>query len=270
MKSSSPVVEETISLSRIIKSTVAQSIEDNRKIISLKRMKSMEDVSPEEDRLTGNASFRRDQIIEQATIETERIIREANEEIRREEERLLLDKERWITEREQLMQEAYNAGFLQGEEEGRKKGYQEYENKLQEANEITQNNREQYEGYIQRAEKVIIDLGIACAGKIMNQKLKDEPGLFLSIVERGLKEVRDLPHIQIHVHPSRHKLLAENKSDLEVMFPTDIQCFIYANDDLLPEECYIETNQGRVIVSVDSQLKELKMKLHHLLEGDVQ
>ncbi|MGG4169781.1 flagellar assembly protein FliH [Rossellomorea vietnamensis] len=255
-------------MSRIIKSTVAQSIEDHRKVISLKRVKPLEDVSPEENRLIGNASVRRDEIIEKATIEAERIIREAKEENRREEERLLLDKERWITEREQLMQEAYNAGFQQGEEEGRNKGYQEYENKLRKANEITENNREQYEGYIQRAEKVIINLGIACAGKIMNQKLEEEPNLFLSIVERGLKEVRDLPHIQIHVHPSRHKLLAENKSELEVMFPTDIQCFIYANDDLLPEECYIETNQGRVIVSVDSQLKELKLKLHHLLEGD--
>ncbi|MCR8848642.1 flagellar assembly protein FliH [Rossellomorea sp. SC111] len=256
-------------MSRIIKSTVAQSIEDNRKVISLKRVNQMDDASPEENRLIGNASIRRERIIEQATIEAERITREASEEIRREEERLLLDKERWITEREQLMKEAYDTGFLQGEEEGRKKGYQEYENKLHEANEITENNREQYEGYIQRAEKVIINLGIACAGKIINQKLKDEPDLFLSIVERGLKEVRDLPHIQIHVHPTRHKLLAENKSELEVMFPTDIQCFIYANDDLLPEECFIETNQGRVIVSVDSQLKELKLKLHHLLEGDV-
>ncbi|CAN7430236.1 flagellar assembly protein FliH [Rossellomorea sp. LjRoot5] len=257
-------------MSRIIKSTVAQSIEENRKVISLKRVKPLEDVSQEEDMLIGNASFRRDHIIEQATIEAERIIREAIEENRREEERLLLEKERWITEREQLMQEAYNAGFLQGEEEGRIKGYREYENKLQEANEITENNKKQYEGYIQRAEKVIINLGIACAGKIMNQKMKEEPDLFLSIVERGLKEVRDSPHIQIHVHPTRHKLLAENKSELEVMFPTDIQCFIYANDDLLPEECYIETNQGRVIVSVDSQLKELKLKLHHLLEGDVE
>jgi flagellar assembly protein FliH len=270
VKSSLPVVEETILLSRIIKSTVTQTFEDNRKVISLKRVNSMEEVSRQEDHLIGNASFRRDQIIDQATSEAERIIQDAKEKSRQEEARLVHEKEKWLTEREQLMQEAYNTGFLQGEEEGRNKGYQEYQHKLQEANEIAERNREQYEGYIQRAEKVIINLGIACAEKIMNQKLQEEPDQFLSIVERGLKEVRDLPHIQIHVHPSRHDLLSRNKSELEVMFPTDIQCFIYANDDLGPEDCYIETNQGRVIISLDSQLRELKLKLHHLLEGDVE
>ncbi|WP_179884865.1 flagellar assembly protein FliH [Bacillus sp. AFS015802] len=255
-------------MSRIIKSTLAQTIEENQKVISLKRVSQMEEVPAQEELLLGHASFRRDQIIEQATSEAERLIQEAQAMIRQEEERLNHEKESWITEREKLMQEAYNTGYLQGEEEGRNKGYREYLDKLQEANEITASNREQYDGYIQRAEKVIVDLGIACAEKILNRKLEEEPEQFLSIVERGLKEVRDLPHIQIHVHPSRHKLLAENKSELEVMFPTDIQCFIYANDDLEPEECYIETNQGRVIVSIDSQLRELKLKLHHLLEGE--
>jgi flagellar assembly protein FliH len=267
---SSPVVEETILLSRIIKSTVAQTFEDNRKVISLKRVNPMEDVSAQEDAQIGDASFRGDQIIKQATIQAEQIIQEAIEKSRQEEERLVREKEKWISEREQLVQEAYNTGFLQGEEEGRNKGYQEYQHKLQEANEIAERNREQYEGYIQNAEKVIINLGVACAEKILNQTLQEEPDQFLSIVERGLKEVRDLHHIQIHVHPSRHKLLVRNKSELEVMFPTDIQCFIYANDDLGPEESYIETNQGRVIISIDSQLKELKLKLHHLLEGDVE
>ena len=268
MKSSLPVVEGTILLSRIIKSTLAQSDGENQKVISLKKFKPTGEATPEESMLIGNASLRRDQIIEQATIEAERIIGAARENAEKEQERLLYEKENWITEREQLMQEAYNAGFLQGEEEGKRKGYEEYQAKLQEANTIADWNKEQYEDYIQRAEQVILSLGLTSAEKIMNQKLNEEPDVFLSIVKRGLKEVRDLPHIQIHVHPSRHVLLAQNKSELEVMFPTDIQCFIYANEDLGPDECYIETNQGRVMISIDSQLNELKLKLHHLLEGD--
>lgn len=268
MKSSLPVVEETILLSRIIKSTLAQSDGENQKVISLKKFKPMGEVNPEESMLIGIASLHSEQIIEQATSQAERIIKTARENARQEEERLLYEKESWITEREQLMQEAYNAGFLQGEEEGKRKGYEEYQAKLQEAKTIAEWNKEQYESHIQRAEQVILNLGITSAEKIMNRKLNEEPDVFLSIVKRGLKEVRDLPHIQIHVHPSRHGLLAQNKSELEVMFPTDIQCYIYANEDLGMDECYIETNQGRVMISIDSQLNELKQKLHHLLEGD--
>ncbi len=261
-----PVVEETISLSRIIKSTVAHTIDENKKVIGLKS------VSPIDELLSSSEGFPEDSrgnhLIEEATVEAQRIIQAAKEKSLHAEEELAQEKEKWIIEREQLMQEAYNTGFLQGEEEGRNKGYQEYRNRLIEANEINERNKQLYEDYIQRAEKVILSLGLACAEKIMNQKLEEEPQHFLSIVERGLKEVRDLPHIQIHVHPNKHKLLVDHKTELEVMFPTDVQCFIYANDDLHDEECYIETNQGRVIVSVDTQLKELKLKLYHLLEGD--
>ena len=74
MKSSLPVVEETILLSRIIKSTLAQTVEENKKVISLKKLTPTNEVSQKEDILMGQTSLRRDQIIEQATNEAERII----------------------------------------------------------------------------------------------------------------------------------------------------------------------------------------------------
>jgi flagellar assembly protein FliH len=265
------VVEETILLSRIIKSSIARTTDENKKLISLKRVKTLDEFKQHEDNdFEMNRAAEGNHIIDEANEKAARIIEEAKEMTFHAQSQIEREKEKWLVEREQLMQEAYNAGFLQGEEEGRNKGYQEYQQRLIEANDMTERNKQQYQDYIQNAEKVIVSLGIACAEKIMSRKLQEEPDHFFSIVERALKEVRDLPHIQIHVHPSKHKLLIENKNELEVMFPTDVQCFIYANDDLQPEECYIETNQGRVIVSVDSQLRELKQKLLHILEGDVE
>ncbi|BCB03353.1 flagellar assembly protein FliH [Bacillus sp. KH172YL63] len=255
-------------MSRIIKSTVTQRHEDNRKVIGLKSVKPIAEPSS-----AGEHSFQGPsgaEVLEDAKNEARQIIQAAENQSREMKEQLALEREQWVIEREQLMQEAYNAGFLQGEEEGRNKGYGEYHQRLLEANEINERNKQLYEDYIQRAEKVILNLGIACAEKIINQQLEENPGQFLSIVERGLKEVRDLPHIQIHVHPSRHALLINHKSELEAVFPADVQCYIYANDDLETQECFIETNQGRVLVSVDSQLKELKLKLSHLLEGETE
>lgn len=264
-------MEETILLSRIIKSSIARTTDENKKLISLKRVKTLEEFKQHENNGTEmNAVAEGNHIIHEANDKAARIIEEAKEMTFHAQNQIEREKEKWLVEREQLMQEAYNVGFLQGEEEGRNKGYQEYQQRLMEANDMTERNKQQYQDYIQNAEKVIVTLGIACAEKIMNRKLQEEPDHFFSIVERGLKEVRDLSHIQIHVHPSKHKLLVENKNELEAMFPTDVQCFIYANDDLQAEECYIETNQGRVIVSVDSQLRELKQKLLHILEGDVE
>ena len=45
------------------------------------------------------------------------------------------------------------------------------------------------------------------------------------------------------------------------MFPSDVPFMIFVNEDLQNTESYIETNHGRIVVSIDEQLKELRLKL---------
>jgi flagellar assembly protein FliH len=257
-------------LSRIIKSSVAQSMEKKEKIIALKQIRSSmpglnqeyleheHQLQPKEiEKLINDAKREADKILEEAIHQKNLIL----DQIQRE-------KDNWVSEREQYIQEAYNVGFQQGEEEGMKKGYQDYRHRLKEADTIVDSNKKQYYSYLENAEQVILSLSISSAEKIIGEKLQEKPEAFLSVVKRGLKEVRELPEVQIHCHPSKHTLLAGNKEELEVIFPSNVQCFIYANDELNQEDCYIETNQGRIIVSIDSQLKELKQKLLEILRGE--
>ncbi|WP_064093712.1 flagellar assembly protein FliH [Rossellomorea aquimaris] len=256
-------------MSRIIKSSITQTSERKGKLISLKQVSSKHSNLPEEEgKEPMENSVELNRLLEEAEQKAANLVDDAAIQLKKAQEQIELERERWVIEREQLMQEAYNAGFQQGEQEGKRKGYQDYSAHLQQANDITEVNKQQYYSYIENAEKVILSLGVACAEKIINQKIVDEPENFISIIKRSLKEVRDLPEIQIHVHPSRHQLLNENKDELEVVFPSNVQCYIYANDELGRDECYIETSQGRIMVSVDIQLKELKQKLLEILLGD--
>lgn len=57
------------------------------------------------------------------------------------------------------------------------------------------------------------------------------------------------------------------REELAEIFPPDVPFLIFVNEDLNDTECYIETNHGRIVVSVDEQLKELRSKLIELLES---
>ncbi|MGR3763859.1 flagellar assembly protein FliH [Rossellomorea sp. NS-SX7] len=257
-------------MSRIIKSTMTQSREKNEKVIALKEIRSsMKEGSQSDETIRLQMQNREiDKLISEAQGKAEKMMEEAFEEQMRIHDQIQQEKDIWVKEREQYIQEAYNVGFQQGEEEGMKKGYQEYTQRLKEADTIIETNKQQYYAYLENAEKVIVSLAIASAEKIIGQKIDDDPETFISIIKRGLKEVRELPEVQIHCHPSKYALLMENKDEIEVVFPANVQCFIYANEELNPQESYIETNQGRIIVSIDSQLKELKHKLLEILQGD--
>ena len=48
----------------------------------------------------------------------------------------------------------------------------------------------------------------------------------------------------------------------------DIDFYIYPDDELEETSCIIESENGRIDASVDSQLEEIKIKLFEMLESE--
>ncbi|MCA1053510.1 flagellar assembly protein FliH [Rossellomorea aquimaris] len=256
-------------MSRIIKSSMARSTD---RVVELKHVHTLTlDYPQPKEAISDQKRVHQkeiDKLLAEAQETADEIVMQAYEEQRIVQNQIQQEKDEWLQQRERHFQEAYNAGFQQGEEEGMKKGYQDYLQRIKEAEEIVETNKQEYYAYLENAEEVILSLAIASAEKIIGQQVSEHPETFLSIIRQGLKEVRTLPEVQIHCHPSKFQLLIDNKQEIEALFPGHVQCFIYANDDLQQDECYIETNQGRVIVGYDSQLKELKQGLLDALKGE--
>jgi flagellar assembly protein FliH len=258
-----------ILLSKIIKSSNAVSSQSKSKIISVKTIRTEKVNSVVEEEISLEEMYlKQEKMIEEATEKANSIIDNAQAELQQIQERIQQEKERWQSEKEVLIKEAYDEGVRLGEADGKEKAYAEYSGKLEEANTITEVAKKEYYDLLEKAEGVILDIAITTAERILGSKLEDSPELFLPLVRRGLKEVRDLTEVQLHIHPSKYTLLESNKDELEAVFPANIQCYLYANDELSENDCFIETNQGRVVVSVDSQLNELKEKLFTILEGE--
>ena len=63
------------------------------------------------------------------------------------------------------------------------------------------------------------------------------------------------------------ELISDNRAELASIFPPDVPFLIFANEDFDSTECYIETNHGRIVVSVDEQLNELREQLIEIMES---
>ncbi|WKT78095.1 flagellar assembly protein FliH [Lysinibacillus fusiformis] len=262
------------SLSRIIRSIYTQSTSDNVKEIQIRDMFEGLDLENGDD-----ASSQHQLTIEEIMAERDRLFTEARASLQAEREAFEQEKHMhyqeiehlklsWEEERPNRVQEAYDEGFGQGYEDGVNKSTEAMAESLKTANEVINQAKENAKKYIDDQEAVVLELGLTTAERIIGTSLERDPDLFVSIVRRGLKEAREMKEIKIYVSPTYHALITANRDELAEMFPVDVPFMIFVNEDLNNEtDCYIETNHGRIVVSIDEQLNELRLKLHEILES---
>ncbi|MER2009134.1 MAG: flagellar assembly protein FliH [Psychrobacillus sp.] len=217
-------------------------------------------------------------IKENFNIERSKMWEEVNQEITNKQKQLQLEVENtrqqiqqelneWNNQKLSYQQSAYEEGFAQGVEEGRQKALADMQSSLKTANEAMQTAYENAAAYLQQQEQVILELSIRNAERIIGVKLEENHDLFLSIVQRGLKEAREMKEIKIYVSPYYFNLVSKNREELASIFPIDVPFMIFVDEEMNDTDCYIETNHGRIVVSIDEQVKELRRKLVDILES---
>lgn len=275
VKSLLHVVEEMTSLSRIIRSTNAQSPVEEA-VVEIKLQSFFEPIhygeAEEELEHTPQLTLEdiqqeRQQMFEQSTREIEEQ-RLQFEEYRNEQLVLLeAQKQAWEEEKMLLQQQAHEVGFAQGYEEGVQKANANMAQVLQIANNTMKSAEENASKYIESQESVILELALTAAERILNTSLDRQEELYISIIKRGLKEAREMKEIKLYVSPKYHELVTSYHGELAEMFPVNVLFMIFVNEDLEDTESYIETNHGRIIVSIDEQLHELRRQLYELIES---
>lgn len=261
------------SLSKIIRSTSAQHNDNKAVKIQIRDLFTVDfDEQGEQQEQEVQVSY------EEIVQERDRLLAHANREIQanREEFELYRNeqlnaieqlKQIWEEEKIILQKQAYDEGFQQGYEEGIQKATENMEASIRLANETVENSKVNAQKYMDNQEQVILELALTCAERIIGKSLQIDDELFVSIIRRGLKEAREMKEIKIYVSPQYHQLITTNQDELQEMFPPDVPFLIFVNEDFESTECYIETNQGRIVVSIDEQLNELRQKLYEILNS---
>lgn len=260
------VAEEMISLSRVIKSQWTDSTQSEKKIISIKIFEKPKFEDEEAALIVPEIDVQA--AVQEAQIKAEEIIHQAKQEADFIHQQLEEQRQAFALEKERVANQAREEGFSAGLAEGREKGYLEYREVIQSAKHVVDSAKLDYRMHIESSEREILDLGLKVAEKILGVKIANDEEEFLSIVKRALKEARENVEVQLHVHPCHYDFLLANKEELMMLFPKEVNFYIYPNDELPESGCLIESENGRIDASVDSQLEEIKRKLTELLEGE--
>lgn len=255
------------SLSKIFRNVHLSETNENSKPIQIRNLYVQEMMNTDEP-LT----------IDVLTQERSKMLEQVNQEIA--DKRALLTKDieetkqyvenqlnAWEEEKIVYQQQAYDEAFIQGLEEGRSKAQADMQSLLKLANDTMKIAHENASNYLQQQEQVILELALRTAERIIATKLEDNEDLFLSIVKRGLKEAREMKVIKLYVSPTYFELVSNNREELSSIFPVDVPFMIFVDEDMNETDCYIETNHGRIVVSIDEQVQELRRKLVDILDN---
>jgi flagellar assembly protein FliH len=254
-----------ILLSRLIKAQYTYKNDNDKQPIAVQglevllneKYKHLND--PESDM---HASY----IIQTAKDEAEQLIQSALAEKTRLNQQIENERIVWEQEREQLYEQVRQEGYAEGLELGRQEALRQYQGNIEESQRIVDIAKKDYDETIQSAEDTILSLSIKLAEKIIAAKIAESPDNFLPLIKQGLNEVKEYENIKIQVHPSYYELLLSQKDELKLLVTNDTDISIYASAELNVDDCYIESAFGRIDVSIDTQLKQLKNQLLQLLD----
>ncbi|MFP3720956.1 flagellar assembly protein FliH [Niallia circulans] len=252
-------------MSRLIKSRYSKPETATEKVISIKYIDTF-NTEMDLSREVTQAEYNR--IVESAWEEAEELKAQALKEAELIRIQLSEERQNWDIEKASLIEEARKNGFQAGYEEGQNVGYNEMLSFIQQAKDTVTASKEDYEKYLQSAETTILELAIEVAEKIMNNKIKEEEENFLYLVQNALKEVRKQKEIQLHVSPIHYEMLVAEKEELLQLFPIKPNLFIFPDETIDENACIIETANGRLDASVDTQLLMIKSKLLEILESE--
>lgn len=255
-----------ILLSRIIKSHQAKEDESNKFTIKIRQF-DVQVTENDEGQVTNH--FPPNEFLNQTIQEADDILIEAKQQAETIVEEIQQAKDYWEQEEKRIyIEQAQKEGYQQGIEDGLQKGYNEMAGDIAFAKEVVEASKVDYQQHLESSESVILDIALNVAKKIIGQQLEAKEETFLSLVKGAIKEAREYREVQLHIHPSRYQSILSHKDELISIFPKEAELYIYPDDELDEGSCIIESENGRIDASVDSQLLEIKAKLSELLEGE--
>lgn len=255
------------SLSKIFRNVYLNETKENSKPIQIRNLYVQEVLNTDEPLTLDVLIQERSKMIEEVNQEIDEKRSKLTKDIEETKQYIENQMSAWEEEKITYQQQAYDEGFMQGMEEGRLKAQAEMQNSLKLANDALKIAHENAANYLQQQEQVILELAIRTTERIIATKLDENEELFLSIVKRGLKEAREMKEIKLYVSPIYFELVSNNRQELSSIFPVDVPFMIFVDEDMNETDCYIETNHGRIVVSIDEQVQELRRKLVDILDS---
>ncbi len=172
-----------------------------------------------------------------------------------------------------LRKEAYDEGFRQGlaageasgEAAGLARARGAVEDAAAEAERIVALARQQAAAALAAAERQVVELALAVAGKIMAREAAGDPAQVLPLVKAALNRVQEEEQVTVRVHPGCYEQVLAARPELQAVLSSAAALAVVADATLQAGDCIVETPYGTVDARVDTQLALVKAALRDML-----
>jgi flagellar assembly protein FliH len=168
---------------------------------------------------------------------------------------------------EELKQQAFQSGYEDGYKEGISEASKQYEETLESARKIVETTEVEKIKRIEASEETIIDLSIGIAKKIVSDTLQANGDAWFKLVRDAINEVKEKGEIKLFVHPNQFYLTNEFRADFEAH--SQMVVSVYPDGNLKENQCLIDTKNGLIDASIDTQLEVLREKLIEVIKGEI-
>lgn len=188
----------------------------------------------------------------------ETLLQEMNEEITQQ-------RKNWENEKKDLIKQAHDEGYQNGFKLGEQESINQYTELINNANRMIDQATMDYHMTLEQSEEMIVTLAIHIAEKIIQQKITENPEIFLPIVSTAIKELKDQTKVSIYLHPVNYEFVLQQKQELVDLLDGDAKLSLYIDQDLKENDCMIEHPLGQIDASVDTQLHQIRNALQELV-----
>jgi flagellar assembly protein FliH len=159
--------------------------------------------------------------------------------------------------------QAFESGRERGREEGRRAEHEalaptaaaEAERHRRQTAELVENVTRERDRYLQAIEQEVVRLALAVAARIMRREAQMDPLLLTGAVRVALGQLAATSEIRLRVPAKEADMWKETMALLPKL---TVKPLVLADEAMLPGECVIESEVGKVDLGIRSQLGEIE------------
>lgn len=159
-------------------------------------------------------------------------------------------------------------GYAVGKQEAELHVTQQYEGKLDEAQQVLEQAHVLARQTVSEAEPFLLELSCAIAAKIIGRSIEQDQGWIVDMVAAALRRCNDKSTIALCVAPAHFAYIQSVREELENHIDAQAELHIYPDASVGEGGCVIKTSFGTIDARVDTQLLEIKQALLDLVRRE--
>lgn len=168
------------------------------------------------------------------------------------------------SEAQAIREEARNAGFEEGHQEGAAKADAELTELRGQMEEEQRQLKESYRKKIDELEPYLVDIVSDVFEKVFHVQFGDKKDILVYLIERVILNAEGTKEFQVRVSRADYEFVESQKDAISAQVGASIGIEIMADASLQEHQCMIETDSGVFDCGLDTQLENLTRDIRSL------